>query len=180
MTSKIGFMVTRVEGWAAGGRPGHAPERVLVSSPGGGLVDHPVSALDRLLTRVRAHGLDRRLSLGEPPESSLLLALRAVHLVGPASRRDLARTVRHVIELTNRPQWAAHVPVNYRHVRAALRELEGLHDRLEAPGPVSARGIARLRMLFSDGAGPLYQGSGRDDLSEQLRGARAALDTLLP
>jgi len=176
-------MVMRVEGWAAGGRPGHAPERVarvLVISADGRLVDHRVRTLDRMLARVRAHGLDRRLSLGEPPESSLLLALRAVHLVGPRSRRELARTVRRVIELSNQPRWASHVPFCYRHVRAALPELAGLHDRLVAPGPVSGHGVAQLRALLSDGGGPLYRSSSRDDLGAQLRGVRAALDTLLP
>jgi len=115
---------------------------------------------------------------GEPPESSVPLAVRAVHLVGPASRRDLARTVRRVVALTSQPSWCSHVPVCYRNVRAALRELEALHERLEAPGPVSAYGIAQLRALLTDGAGPLYRGSNRDDLAERLGTSKASISRI--
>ena len=183
MTSKLCCMVTRIEGWAAGEQPGGTParvHRVLVVSPSDGLVDRPVRLRDRLVARVRAHGLDQRLCHGEPPESSVPLAVRAVHLVGRSSRRDLARTVRRVVALTNQPTWSSQVPVCYRNVRAALRELDALHDRLEAPGPVSAYGIAQLRALLTDGAGPLYQGSNRDDLAERLRDVLTALDELPP
>lgn len=183
MTSKLCYMVTRIEGWAAGEQPGGAParaNRVLVVSPVEGLVDRPVRPRDRLVARVRAHGLDQRLCHGEPPESSVPLAVRAVHLVGPASRRYLARTVRRVVALTSQPSWCSHVPVSYRNVRAALRELEALHERLEASGPVSAYGIAQLRALLTDGAGPLYRGSNRDDLAERLRDVLTALDELPP
>ena len=156
--------------------------RVLVVSPVFGIVDYRVRALDRLLARVRARGLDRELGRGEPPESTVLLALRAVRLVGCASRRDLAGTVRRVIELANRPGWASYVDVLVcvRNVRAALDEMHGLLDRLEGPGPVSAHGIARLRVLLSDDGGPLYQSASRDDLGAQLRDVCTALDTLLP
>ena len=46
--------------------------------------------------------------------------------------------------------------------------------RLQSPRPVSARGMARLRLLLSDGVGPLYQ-FGRGDLAGRLGAALAAL-----
>jgi len=46
--------------------------------------------------------------------------------------------------------------------------------RLHAPVPVRARGIARLRMLLSDGTGPLYR-PGRGSLGAALLGVLAAL-----
>jgi len=39
---------------------------------------------------------------------------------------------------------------------------------------VRARGMARLRMLLSDGTGPLYR-AGRGSLAAELRGVLAAL-----
>jgi hypothetical protein len=39
---------------------------------------------------------------------------------------------------------------------------------------VSARGMARLRVVLSDGCGPMYE-SGRGDLSGRLGAALAAL-----
>ncbi|HEX4246364.1 MAG TPA: hypothetical protein VH008_00745, partial [Pseudonocardia sp.] len=165
-------MVTHVEEWFGGKQPGDGQahgDRVLVVSASDGLVSRRVRVRDRLVARVRACGLDQRLCRGEPPESSVPLALRAVHLVGTGSRGGLARTVRHLLDLTGQPRWSSHVPVCYRNVRAAVRELEALHVRLEAPGPVSAYGIARLRALLTDGGGPLYHGSNRDDLADRLR-----------
>jgi hypothetical protein len=176
-------MVTRIERWAGGEQPGGAPARtdqVLVVSPNEGLVDRRVRVRDRVVARVRAYRLDQRLCHGEPPESSVPLAVRAVHLVGRPSRGQLARTVQRLVTLTSQPAWSTHVPLCYRNVRAALPELAALHDRLEAPGPVSAYGIAHLRALLTDGAGPLYQGSKRADLAERLREVLTALDELPP
>jgi hypothetical protein len=45
---------------------------------------------------------------------------------------------------------------------------------LHSPRPVRARGVARLRLLLSDGTGPLYR-SGRGSLAAELRGVLAAL-----
>ena len=47
-------------------------------------------------------------------------------------------------------------------------------SRLHARHPVRARGIARLRMLLSDGNGPLYR-PGRGCLAAELRAVLAAL-----
>ena len=47
-------------------------------------------------------------------------------------------------------------------------------SRLHARHPVRARGIGRLRMLLSDGNGPLYRPR-RDGLAAELRGVLAAL-----
>jgi hypothetical protein len=183
MTSKLTYMVTRIERWAGGEQPGGAPARtgqVLVVSPSEGLVDRRVRVLDRVVARVRAYGLDQRLCHGEPPENSVPLAVRAVHLVARPSRHHLARSVQRLVALTSQPAWSNHVPVCYRNVRAALPEMEALRDRLEAPGLVSAYGIAQLRALLTDGTGPLYQGSNRDNLAERLREVLTALDELPP
>jgi hypothetical protein len=46
--------------------------------------------------------------------------------------------------------------------------------RLRGPRPVSARGVARLRLLLSDGCGPMYW-SGSSDLGAELRVVLAQL-----
>jgi len=57
--------------------------------------------------------------------------------------------------------------------RAGVAAPVGLIDQ---PHPVSARGIARLRLLLSDGAGPMYWSDG-GDLGAELR---IVLDQLSP
>lgn len=56
--------------------------------------------------------------------------------------------------------------------RARARGLDAL--RLHSPRPVTARGMARLRLLLADGGGPLYR-FGRGDLEGRLMAAFAAL-----
>jgi len=46
--------------------------------------------------------------------------------------------------------------------------------RLRAPHPVGVRGMARLRRILADGAGPLNR-DGRGDLAGRLGAALAAL-----
>jgi hypothetical protein len=62
--------------------------------------------------------------------------------------------------------------------RAGVVAAEDLIDDvtllLHSPRPVRARGMARLRLLLSDGAGPLY-GPGCGNLIAALRGVLAAL-----
>jgi hypothetical protein len=61
-------------------------------------------------------------------------------------------------------------------VRATRPELEALLDRLLVPAPVSARGMALVRLLMRDGSGPLFRYESREDLSLQVRRATDALD----
>jgi hypothetical protein len=42
--------------------------------------------------------------------------------------------------------------------------------------PVSAHGVALVRLLLRDGSGPLFRYESRDDLTSQVRRAIAALD----
>jgi hypothetical protein len=62
--------------------------------------------------------------------------------------------------------------------RANIASAEALIDevtlRLHAPRPVSARGMARLRQLLSNGTSPLFR-HGRGDLAGRLGAALAAL-----
>jgi hypothetical protein len=59
-------------------------------------------------------------------------------------------------------------------VLAAEHVIDDVTLLLHSPHPVRARGMARLRLLLSDGAGPLYN-PGSGSLVAALRGVLAAL-----
>lgn len=115
-------------------------------------------AHERLLARWRAFALDRALADGASPDSSAALSLRAERLIGARTRREMARSIRHVIADAERPRRARdpRIRVRARAVGRVADQLDGLARRLLAPEPVDARGMARLDLLLRDGAGPLY------------------------
>ncbi len=160
-----------------------------------------VNLIDRILAWLRAPGLDRRLAEGAPPESSLDLAIEAERLTRPAERRVLAGSLERIVAGAGRSKPdRGGVPVARAAVRSARPELESVAARLQSPGPVNVRGVARVRLLLSDGMGPLYRAgdmgsagspAGADllpgaggipgrvaDLRAELRAAMAAMDPL--
>ena len=66
------------------------------------------------------------------------------------------------------------IPVHRAGVVAAEELIDDVTLVLHSPRPVRARGMARLRLLLSDGAGPLYR-PGSGSLIAELRGVLAAL-----
>jgi hypothetical protein len=68
----------------------------------------------------------------------------------------------------------ARVPVRSAAVHHCAEVIDAVCDRLADPFPVRARGMARLRILLSDGRGPLYW-PGRGTLNATLRGVLATL-----
>ena len=134
---------------------------------------------DRLLARMRAAALDAELAGGTSPESSVVLALHAVHLSRPSQRRLLAGSLRRVVASADAPARSRlKAPVCGPAVRRAGTELQALIDRLVGAGPVSVRGVAQVRCLLADGTGPIYRKSAPDRLRNELRGALAVLDPL--
>jgi hypothetical protein len=127
-----------------------------------GLVDVRPSPWSRLKARLTADRLDRELASGAPPKSSVLLAVHAERIVDPAACSTLASSVRKLIERAGRKRAAlsAQVPISTPTVSAAAGDLRAVADRLDESGPVRARGVAEVRVLLRDGAGPLYR-SGR-------------------
>jgi hypothetical protein len=136
------------------------PTLVLVADPEGAghVVARPARLSERLAARWRAGSLERELARGAVPESAAALALRAQQLIGPSMRAALARRLRGVLRDARRAPrvGSTRVPPQRRAIVAAGHELERLAARLLAPDPVSARGVAQVRVLLSDGCGPLY------------------------
>jgi hypothetical protein len=62
-------------------------------------------------------------------------------------------------------------------VLAAAWELDRIAEKLLTPGPVAASGVAQVRLLLIDGAGPLYT---RDGPLGLRAAATRALDALQP
>jgi hypothetical protein len=127
---------------------------------------------DRLAARLGAGHLDGELARGADPEERPALALRARRLLAPRTRAALGRHVQDMLRDALDGEGAVITRIRPRRaaVLEAAGELDAVARRLLEPRPVSASGVARVRLLLTDGCGPLYfPGTG-----ETLRAAVAA------
>ena len=69
------------------------------------------------------------------------------------------------------------MPTQRSEVLAAAWELDRIAETLLTPGPVAASGVAQVRLLLINGAGPLYS---RDTPGGLRAAATRALDALQP
>jgi hypothetical protein len=122
--------------------------------------------------------LDHALARGEAPDSSAALFLRAHRLIGPKFRRALAAEIRALpaAALRARHPFDPRVPVRRQQVLESLELLEKLADRLEAPEPVDARGVAQVRVLLRDGESPLFDPDRGVEFAEAFEAALEALE----
>jgi hypothetical protein len=139
----------------------------------------PSSWRARLEARCRAGRFDRLLSVGVPAAPGTGLALHAARLTSRDEREAIARALRRVVDdVRCPPNTPAALDYRIRPYRQNIRGAEDLIDaitlRLHAPLPVGVRGMARLRVVLSDGSGPLYRRNG-GDLHGRLGAALAAL-----
>jgi hypothetical protein len=139
-----------------------SPMAILLLVPPGGIDDGVVARHARLRDRIvawwRAASLERELARGVAPESHAALALRAQALVALAVRIGLAHQLQRIVRdaRIGHRSLSAKIPTRRREVLAAAHELDALAERLLASGPVSAHGVAQVRVLLTDGRGPLY------------------------
>jgi hypothetical protein len=131
-----------------------------------------------VIARWCAGRLDRQLAAGASPRASAILAARAQTITGRDSRMrladGLARAIRDAQDTA--PGFSAAVRPHRQEVLAARTVLATLDRRLRAPEPVTARGVALLLTLLTDGTSPLYRPSEPGALGSQLRAAAAALE----
>lgn len=132
---------------------------------------------DRILARLRATSLDHQLAAGTSPESSVQIALHAARLCRPEHRRRLAASLRAVAAAA-RGTRRTRAPINRKSVRLAMAELETLSEWLESDEPIDVRGIALVRVLLGDGAGPLYHRTTPRLLQRELASVLVACDPL--
>ena len=147
-----------------------------------GVVSREATRWERLLSRMLSSSLDRTLAAGTAPETSALLAVRANDLAGPTTRSHLEESFAQLANAADvqAPRSSTRTPVDWHAVGAAKRELDLVAARLREPGPLPVAGIARLRIILTDGAGPLYYSRRRDALRIALCDALARLEPIGP
>ncbi len=130
----------------------------------------------RLTARLKAHQFDRQLAVGVPAPAGSALAVHQARLTSDAEREAVARTLRQALHDAHAggAPLSSRIPVHTTNVVTAEDLIDAITLRLHSPRPVSARGMARLRVVLSDGCGPMYE-FGRGDLSGRLGAALAEL-----
>jgi hypothetical protein len=121
-------------------------------------LNRPPSPSLRLRVRLHRRRLDCELADGRRPDATPAHALRAAQLAEPATRSAMTRSLRDAAKAARRgPLVPPTSAVQISPAVAGYREgLLGVADRLEGPGPLNPCGLARVRVLLTDGAGPLY------------------------
>jgi hypothetical protein len=129
---------------------------------------HPLAPL---LARLRGPWLNRQLAAGVEPWRSPVHAARARQLTGDRTRRMLARGLERLVEQAEEPPSFSRTAV-IQPWRPGVREARPLMltlaSRLRGSAPVDPRGIAALKDLLTDGAGPVYTPSDPNTLKRQL------------
>lgn len=130
----------------------------------------------RLRATLIADRLDRELEAGVTATPGSPIAVHGARLASAREREHLRAALHMVMHdaLVGHPQLSARVPVQTAEVCRAADVISDILDRLESPHPARVRGVARLRILLSDGRGPLYR-AGSGSLAAALRGVLAAL-----
>jgi len=136
----------------------------------------------RIRAHVRARRIDRALAAGIPADSRADLEVRAHSLIGSKERVALAQAIGRLLADARHAARARRfsVPICRRKVWRSRRTLADLVDRLLGDTPVDVRGLAQIRLLLTDGAGPLYARPGANDLEPALARAISALNVQMP
>lgn len=131
----------------------------------------------RLQVLAHRRRLDRLLAEGHDPATDLRLAMRAGQLVDPPARARLATALRDAVCSLDDSSLAQYlrpeIPVAAS-VRTCAWEIEDLAQALVGPDP-RVRGVAIVRGLLADGAGPLYDSGQAGRLRATVAAARSAL-----
>jgi hypothetical protein len=139
----------------------------------------PTGPRVRLRTRLHRGRVDRELVSGLDPNSDPLRRERARELVGERCRRRLAATLEGLqLEADSSAHlFTSRVPLARAAIRDSRDELDTVVERLKTPAYISARGVAMISVLLSDGAGPLY---GRDPANSRIlhKALQAVIDCL--
>src|SRR5262249_21361145 len=159
--------------------PSPAPDSMVVMSdlalieePDGSIAPRRVRLGDRAFARFRGPALDHALARGVSPDSGVGLTLRARRLIRPRMRRRLARSLRGIAETSEqRVHRGSAMRLWGPQVAPAKGELLALADSLESRSAVDARGIALVRVMLTDGGGPLHTNRGANRLIAAAREA---------
>ena len=130
----------------------------------------------RVMARLFADKYDQLLAVGVSAPAGSALAVHAARLTSVDEREAVARSLRRSVDdARDRDALvSSRVELNVPNIIAAQDRIDQVTLRLHSPRPVTSRGVARLRVLLADGAGPMYR-YGRGDLEGRLGAALAAL-----
>jgi hypothetical protein len=129
----------------------------------------------RLLARLHSRALDRALITGADPAEAPQLAAHAARLTTQPSRSRVARALERLARAASEPARLWGILPSRRAIAENAEELRALAALLRGPSPVYAQGVAMLRVLVSDGTGPVYTDNDGGALAAQLFGARRAI-----
>ena len=133
---------------------------------------------DALHARLFGRSLVARLAAGAEPESSPLLAVRALHITGPRMRMRLARAWDELATRARRPHtpFDPRAPISRSQIDAAADEIQKVADVLRTDHPLSAQGVAIAIALLTTPESPAFRiGRGGDDLAAAVRRALDAM-----
>ncbi|PZS31403.1 MAG: hypothetical protein DLM58_11755 [Pseudonocardiales bacterium] len=135
---------------------------------------------DHLAARLHTDRIDHDLAQGASPDGSVTAALRAQLLTSTSTRQLLARGLQRAVDIAMTPAVASSraAAQNRPRIREVAADLDELGRRLLADGPVSVRGVARTKVMLTDGAGPLYNARQADQLGAQIRAAIDAMNVI--
>jgi hypothetical protein len=117
----------------------------------------PRAATARTPATLLASQFDHQLAAGVIPAPDSALAVHASRLVSAALRRELAETIGNLIVCACAARLSARITMDWTDVLSAADVIDRIRVRLCDVQPVKARGVARLRLLLSDDADPLYR-----------------------
>jgi hypothetical protein len=146
------------------------------------LVLRPARLADRLLARALGASLDHQLAAGCSPESSPLLAARAQDIVSLPRRTSVAQSWGHLLRAARRAptHLTPAVPLNVAAILAAEPAIRELMERLTAPLPVTAQGVAAATIPLTDATSAVYGGQRPDALAGLLDDAIIQLNPARP
>jgi hypothetical protein len=137
----------------------------------------------RLRVYVTRGTLDRQIASGRPYLSTPTLALRAQQLAEPRTRRQVARTLREIVEHADRRtagRVLSAVVVEPIAVRRARHPILGLAERLESTARLNPAGVARAQVLITDALSPLFDRHCPRTATQAIYEVQDALEAELP
>ncbi|HUO40066.1 MAG TPA: hypothetical protein VMU34_20470 [Mycobacterium sp.] len=127
------------------------------------------SVITQAIEKLFAGRFDRLICAGATARPARAFTLHVRRVTNTAQRQRLASRLSAVLidARCGRVRVTPRLPLDRSAVVAAAELIGQVMARLQAPGPVDARGVAHLRLLISQAGGPLYR-YGHGDLSQEL------------
>jgi hypothetical protein len=152
------------------------PRHLGSAHTAGARLPGPPGLAVRLYVALFRTTLDRALARGEDPVTRRTLAVRAGQLASPRGRARVITALERAFAAARAPRaLTSAVAPDPTAIRANRSALLDLFDRLRAPDPVAAAGVARILVLLRDGCSPLYLPARPDLLAAELDHVQRAL-----